>query len=124
MGVGAASRSSSSVEIMTTPYERARAVLQTRVFLQELCSEQATPDVPESVQQEARALLRHFPEPMYVESIAKLEPSVFEMRREQPPTDYERRYWWRVISRGLLFSIAFFASLYGLAWLAVRYSHH
>lgn len=109
---------------MTTPYERARAVLKTRVFLQELCSEQDTPDVPESVQREARALLRHYPEPMYIASIAELDPSIFEMRREPPPTESERRYWWRVISRGLLFSLAFFAILCGWVWLAVRYNHH
>ena len=46
---------------MTTPDERTRAVLQTRRFLQLLTDPVATPDVPETVREEARRLLRHYP---------------------------------------------------------------
>lgn len=43
---------------MTIPFERTRAVIQTREFLQEL---QRTPRVLKSVRKEAHRLLRHYP---------------------------------------------------------------
>jgi hypothetical protein len=46
---------------MTMPYERTRAVLQTRAFLQELLDPVKTPDVTRNVRTEARHLLRHYP---------------------------------------------------------------
>lgn len=106
---------------MTTPHERARAVLKTRLFLLRLSDDQ---DVLEAVRFEAEALLRHYPDSGHMAVMAELLPSAFEVRREQPPTEYERRYLWRVFSRGLLFSIALSASLYGLGWLVIRYNHH
>jgi hypothetical protein len=43
---------------MTMPYERTRAVVQAREFLEELMR---SADVPESVRKEAHRLLRHYP---------------------------------------------------------------
>ncbi|WP_082549269.1 BPSL0761 family protein [Rhizobacter sp. Root404] len=46
---------------MTLPRERTNAVLGTREF-RRLIDRSATPDVPEHVREEARTLLRHFPD--------------------------------------------------------------
>jgi hypothetical protein len=46
---------------MTMPYERTRAVLETREFLRALTNPRRTPDVPEAVRQHAVMLLRHYP---------------------------------------------------------------
>ena len=43
---------------MTLPYERSRAVIETRSFLSALLNKDG---VPESVRREARNLLRHYP---------------------------------------------------------------
>jgi len=47
--------------LMTIPCERTRAIIETRCFLEELISQRLTPDVPDAVRQQARALLRHYP---------------------------------------------------------------
>lgn len=47
---------------MTTPDERTRAVVQTKEFLYELTVPRLTPGVPQPVREEARRLLRHFPD--------------------------------------------------------------
>lgn len=46
---------------MTTPYERTRAVLDTKWFLETLLSPSESPGVPEQVREQARRLLRHYP---------------------------------------------------------------
>ncbi|MBL0719732.1 hypothetical protein JI742_07505 [Piscinibacter sp. Jin2] len=46
---------------MTTPYERTRALLETRQFLDELTSSESTPGVPDEIRCLARQLLRHYP---------------------------------------------------------------
>lgn len=46
---------------MTIPYERTRAILETRKFLQGLTYPPATPRVPKAVREMARQLLRHYP---------------------------------------------------------------
>ncbi|WP_157040520.1 BPSL0761 family protein [Polaromonas naphthalenivorans] len=46
---------------MTLPAERTRAIIYTKQFLERLLVPRLTPDVPESVRQEARGLLRHYP---------------------------------------------------------------
>jgi len=47
---------------MTTPYERTRAILHTREFLEELQSIEKWPDLPDELRRRARALARHYPE--------------------------------------------------------------
>ena len=46
---------------MTIPFERARAVLQTRKFLLELTDPSKTPKVPKRYRDMADSLLRHYP---------------------------------------------------------------
>jgi len=46
---------------MTIPYERTRALVYTLRFLQDLQDPAATPGVPRSVRERARALERHYP---------------------------------------------------------------
>jgi hypothetical protein len=50
---------------MTTPHQRTRSVLQTRDFLVKLL-EEVFVQVPTQVQDEARRLLFHFPEPWHL----------------------------------------------------------
>jgi len=45
---------------MTTPYERTRALLATRAFLQDLLYGQASELPAKALREEARTLLRHF----------------------------------------------------------------
>lgn len=47
---------------MTTPDERTLAVLHTRDFLEALASSDGQPGVPDEVREEARRLLRHYPD--------------------------------------------------------------
>jgi hypothetical protein len=48
---------------MTMPFERTRAVLWTREFLQDLMDHAKSPHVPARVRARARTLLRHYPTP-------------------------------------------------------------
>lgn len=47
--------------IMTMPAERTRAIIKTKQFLERLLDPRQIPDVPESVREAARGLLRHYP---------------------------------------------------------------
>jgi len=47
---------------MTTPDERTRAVLHTRDFLEALRDSGMQPGVPDEVREQARRLLRHYPD--------------------------------------------------------------
>ena len=51
---------------MTMPHERARALRFAGEMLREI---QRNPDVPESIRQEARATLRHYPTPLDLKSM-------------------------------------------------------
>lgn len=46
---------------MTMPIERTRAVLQTREFLRQLMTDVGSAGLPVSLREEARRLLRHYP---------------------------------------------------------------
>lgn len=48
---------------LTTPHQRTRSVLQTRLFLARLAQAQ---DIAREVQDEARRLLCHYPEPWHL----------------------------------------------------------
>ena len=94
---------------MTLPRERYRSVIQTREFLVSLVTPSETPRVPSSVRQEARSLLKHYPDPLAMEEAASGAPSVFagvtaQKREEQafmvtaaerlePP----RLTWWELL---------------------------
>lgn len=55
---------------MTMPCERTRSIVQTGEFLRELSSDQT---LPESVRQQAKCLLRHYPEPWVIFGIGSFE---------------------------------------------------
>ena len=55
---------------MTLPYERTRAVLQTREFLQSLVANETAPKV---FRDQAHQLLRHYPSLMDLEQANRLE---------------------------------------------------
>jgi len=67
---------------MTMPYERTRAVLQAREFLQELVDATTTPGVPDEVRRIAFRLLRHYPSPLHMEIAAHACPQWFGSSRE------------------------------------------
>ncbi|WP_345774098.1 BPSL0761 family protein [Hydrogenophaga sp. YM1] len=46
---------------MTIPFERTRAVLQTRELLKRLMDPKDTPRVPRWLRGQAKSLLRHYP---------------------------------------------------------------
>lgn len=57
---------------MTTPAERTRSVIQARAFLNDIDQDRSLPD---SVRNEARRLLRHYPSQEEVLLAGKLEES-------------------------------------------------
>ena len=61
---------------MTTPYERTRALLQTKQFLHRLAS-LGDDAIPLSMQIEAEALLRHYPGLVDIEAAHTASPDVF-----------------------------------------------
>lgn len=58
---------------MTLPYERTRAVMQTEEFLYSLLDPQQTPRVAKSIREEARRLLRHYPNKFEMDSVCDRE---------------------------------------------------
>jgi len=64
---------------MTLPDERYRAVVHTRRFLIRLLS---TPRVPKAVKDEARSMLRHYPNDWDMDQAATTSPDVFAKRME------------------------------------------
>lgn len=62
---------------MTLNYERYLAVKSTRRFLFSLMNPSETPRVPRKIRQEARRLLKHFPEEYHMETVAKECPTIF-----------------------------------------------
>lgn len=62
---------------MTTPDERTRAVMQTRLFLVQLCAGALMAGVPEQVRREARRLLRHFPDAGHLDHAAVAWPGTW-----------------------------------------------
>jgi hypothetical protein len=67
---------------MTLPDERYRAVVQTSKFLEALSFSSETKRVPLAIRQEARRLLRHYPNEWDMKMAEKLAPQVFEERME------------------------------------------
>jgi len=67
---------------MTLPYERSRSVIQTGAFLKNIC---INPEIPESVRNEAKYLLRHYPTADDIKTIGRLEEFLLK------PSDDEKR---------------------------------
>ena len=68
---------------MTLPDERYRAVVQTAKFLESLSYSSETKRVPLAVRQEARRLLRHYPNDWDMNAACQLAPHVFQERMEE-----------------------------------------
>lgn len=62
---------------MTIPFERTRALVETKQFLKELIDPSATPRVPKTVREIARKLLRHYPSLRDIELAHKELPHVY-----------------------------------------------
>ena len=62
---------------MTTPYERTRALIETKHFLQELQDPKLTRRVPAAVREIARKLLRHYPSYSDIELVQKALPMFY-----------------------------------------------
>lgn len=67
---------------MTLPCERTRAVVDTRQFLLQLRDD---PALPEVIRMQAKALARHFPEPVQIAQLALLEKTVTELEGADLP---------------------------------------
>lgn len=67
---------------MTLPDERYRSLVQTRQFLIELMHPQTTPRVPKIIRQQARSLLRHWPDMYHLELMTKEMPGTFAKQME------------------------------------------
>lgn len=63
---------------MTTPYERTRAILRTREFLEELQSPQKWPDLPDNLRRRAKVLARHYPETWDVHQLHAHIPTFYD----------------------------------------------
>lgn len=62
---------------MTIPYERTRALVQTKEFLEAMLDPKATPRVPHWMRGKAKALLRHYPGLYEIERAHKALPEAF-----------------------------------------------
>ena len=62
---------------MTLNYERSSAVKATRRFLMDLMDPKQTPRVPRKIRQQARSMLKHYPEDFHMEVAAKSIPHIF-----------------------------------------------
>ena len=62
---------------MTIPFERTRALVLTKEFLQALVDPKQTPRVPRSLRGRAKALLRHYPGLAEIEIAHKECPDTF-----------------------------------------------
>lgn len=79
---------------MTTPFERTRAVQQTKDFLQWLLSVEATSENLMQAKREARRLLRHYPSSIDMHLAHLACPNWFgatlEAKGPMPPDEVER----------------------------------
>ncbi len=62
---------------MTIPFERTRAVLQTRELLKRLMDSKDTPRVPRWLRGQAKLLLRHYPTVADIERVHRDVPDLF-----------------------------------------------
>ena len=62
---------------MTIPFERTRALLETKSFLLKLVDTEPLPDVPEAVRQHAEYLLRHYPSYSDIELAHRALPDLY-----------------------------------------------
>lgn len=66
---------------MTLPYERTRSLVQTADFLRQLSRNQ---EIPDSLRNEAKRLLRHYPDADLVLGLGKFEEILAATAPEDP----------------------------------------
>jgi hypothetical protein len=62
---------------MTIPFERTRALVQTKEFLEAMLDPKTTPRVPRWMRGKAKSLLKHYPGLYEIEQVHKALPSEF-----------------------------------------------
>ena len=62
---------------MTIPFERTRALIETKLFLLELTDPKITPRVPRAIRGKAKSLLKHYPTYAEVEQAHKALPDTY-----------------------------------------------
>ena len=62
---------------MTIPFERTRAILETKAFLLKLVDKKRRPPVPKSVREHAQYLLLHYPSYADIELAHQSLPLIF-----------------------------------------------
>ena len=62
---------------MTIPYERTRALIETKLFLLNLVDKEQLPHIPDSVRQHADYLLRHYPSYADIELAHRALPDLY-----------------------------------------------
>jgi hypothetical protein len=67
---------------MTLPDERYRAVKWARNFMFDLCDPKKTPGVPRAVRDQARSILRHYPNDWDMSRASDACPDVFQEQME------------------------------------------
>jgi hypothetical protein len=67
---------------MTLPDERYRAVKFARNFLYDLMDPKKTPGVPKAVREQARSVLRHYPDDYHMDRAAEHVPECFQQTME------------------------------------------
>ena len=67
---------------MTLPDERYRAVNWAREFMYELLDTKKTPGIPKRIRDQARSVLRHFPNDWDMSRAAESAPEVFQKQME------------------------------------------
>lgn len=61
---------------MTLPDQRYAAIRNTQKFLYSLCDPKATPRIPQTIRQQARGLLKHYPSTLDLARLAEKSPDV------------------------------------------------
>jgi len=67
---------------MTLPYERARAINNTREFLRKLLDPKQTPKVPRKIRSWAHSCLRHYPAEYEIEMAQEKDPEMWGKVKE------------------------------------------
>ena len=67
---------------MTLPDERYRSLVQTKKFLYSLMNSKETPRVPKIIRQQARSLLRHWPDNYHLDLMTEEMPQYFAKKME------------------------------------------
>lgn len=76
---------------MTLPDERYRAILWAKHFCEDLLNSQKTPRVPKNIRQQARSVLRHFPDQYHLKELADARPDII-VEKMEPLTRMVMKY--------------------------------